>query len=86
VEYESFSGEFETHGSSDDGVCADYESFSFDPIQTGFLFEYCKFDFVEPKMIATKNFALDKNYTQMGLNKLVKCAPPMLPRLLLKLT
>jgi len=32
VECESFSGEFDVHGSLDDGFCADYESFSFDSI------------------------------------------------------
>jgi len=81
VEHESFSGEFETHGSSSDGVCADYESFSFNPIQTDFLFEYYKYDFVESEMIATKNFALDQTHAHVGFNRLMKFAPPILPRL-----
>ena len=75
MEYESFSGEFETHGSSDDGLCADYESFSFDPIQNDFLFEYYESEFVESEIIATKNFALDHTHTHIGLNKLVNLAP-----------
>ena len=38
VEYEYFSCEFDIHENSDDGVYADYESFSCDPIQlTSFL-------------------------------------------------
>jgi len=57
--WKSFSYEFETDGSSDDGVCADYESFSFDPIQTDFLFEYYKSEFVKYEIISTKHFALD---------------------------
>jgi len=81
VEYESFC-EFDIHGSFDDGFSADYESFCFDPIQIDFLFEYCKSEFVESEMIATKNFASDQTHTHIGLNRLVKCAPLMLPRLL----
>ena len=42
VECESFSCEFETHASSNDGFCADCESFSFDSFQTDFLFEFDK--------------------------------------------
>ena len=80
VEYESFC-EFDIHGSSDDGFCADYEFFSFDPIQTDFLFKYCKCEFVEFEIIATKNFTLDQTHTQMGLNRLVNFAPTILPRL-----
>jgi len=83
VEYESFSYEFETHGSSNGGVYADYESFSFDSIQTEFLFEYCKSEFVESKIISTKNFALDQTHTHIGLSRLVKCAPAMLSKLLI---
>ena len=59
----------------------DYESFSFDSIQTDFLFEYCKSEFVEPKIIVTKNFALDQTHAQMGLNRLVNFAPTILSRL-----
>ena len=58
---------------------ADYESFSFDPIQTDFLFEYCKSEFVEFEIIAAKNFALDQTHTHIGLNRLVKFTPPILP-------
>jgi len=83
VEYESFSCEFDIHRSSDDGFCADYETFSFDPIQTDFLFEYYKSKFVESEIITNKNFALDQTHAYIGLNRLVKCSPPMLPRLLL---
>ena len=82
VEYESFSYEFETHGSSNDGFCVDYEPFSFDSIQTDFLFYYCKSDFVESEIIATKTFTLDQTHMHFGFNRLVKFAPLMLPRLL----
>ena len=79
VKYESFSAEFDIHRSSDDSFCADYESFSFYPIQINFLFEYCGSEFVESDTIATKNFSLDQTHTHIGLNRLVKCAPHMLP-------
>jgi len=59
VEYESFSCEFDIHGSSDVGFCADHESFSFDPIQTDFLFKYWLSEFVEFEIIASKNFTVD---------------------------
>jgi len=81
IEYKSFSSKFDIHGSSDDDFYADYESFSFDSIQTDFLFEYCKPEFVESEMIATMNFALDQTHTHIGLNRLVNLAPILLPRL-----
>ena len=37
----------------------DYESFSFDSIQTDFLFKYRKSEFVESEIITTKNFAVN---------------------------
>jgi len=83
VEYESFFYKFETHGSSNDGFCADYGSFSIDSIQTDFLFDYCKSNFVEYEIIATKTFALDQTHTHIGLNGLVKFTPLILLRLLL---
>jgi len=76
-----FSCEFDIHGTSDDGFRANYESFSFDPFQTDFLFEYCKSEFVESENIATKNFALDQTHTHIGLKRLVNFAPIFLPRL-----
>ena len=59
VENESFSCEFETHGSSNDGFCPDYESFSFDSIQTDFLFESRRSESTEFEMITTDDFTLD---------------------------
>ena len=82
VEYESFFCEFNIHGGSDDGFYANYESFSFDSIQTDFLFEYYKSKFVEFEMIATKNLALDQTHAHILLNRLVNLAPPIFPRLL----
>jgi len=81
VEYESFSCEFDIHGSSDGGFYADYESLSFDSIQIDFFFEYFQSEFVESEIIATKNFALDQTHAHIGLNKLMKFAPLILPRL-----
>jgi len=59
VEYESFLCGFDVDESVDEGFCAEYESFSFDPIQTGLLFENCKSKFVQFESIGTKNFALN---------------------------
>jgi len=73
--------EIDIHGSSDDGFCADHEFFSFDPIQTDFLFEYCKSKFVESEIIATRNFSLNQTHMQIGLNRLVNLAPAILPKL-----
>lgn len=81
LEYESFSREFAIHGSSDDGLCANYVSFSFDPIQTDFLFKCYESEFVESKIIATKNFALDQTLVLFDMTRLVNLAPTLLPRL-----
>jgi len=82
VECESFSCEFDIYGSSSNDFCADYESFSFNSIQTNFLFEYCKSEFIESEIIATKNFALEQTHMHIGLNRLVNFASTISPRLL----
>ena len=63
-------------------LCAEYEYFSFEPIQIDLLFGNCKSEFVESESIANKKFALDPTYTHIGLNKLVNFAPTILPRLI----
>ena len=80
VEYESFSGEFGIHGSSDDGFHADYESFSFNSIQSDFLFESSKSESVESEMITTDDFTLDQTHMHIELKGLVDLEPFALPR------
>jgi len=59
IEYESFLCGFDVDVSLDVDLHAEYESFSFEPIQIGLLFENCKSEFVESESIAIKKFALD---------------------------
>jgi len=43
----------------DDDLHAEYESFSFYPVQANLLFEYCKSEIVESNNVVTKNFDLN---------------------------
>jgi len=56
IEYESFSCGFDVNVSLDVDLCAEYESFSFDPIQTALLFENCNSTFVKFETIVTEKF------------------------------
>ena len=80
IEYESFCG-FDVDMSLSKDSCVEYESFSVNPIQTDLLFEYCKSAFVESDFV-TKNFTLVQTHMYTGLNRLVKFASSILPRLL----
>jgi len=71
--------------SLDVDLCAEYESFSFDPIQTDLLFDNYKSEFVESESIATENFALDYTHAHFDANRLVDFAPTILPRPLIQM-
>jgi len=60
MEYEAFLCEFDVNVGLDVDLCVEYESFSFDPIITGLLFESHKSEFVESRNIVTENFNLDQ--------------------------
>ena len=81
VEYESFSGEFGIHGSSNDGFRADYESFSFNSIQSDFFFESSKSESVESEMITTDDF-IDQTHMHTEFKGLVDFDPFAWPKLL----
>jgi len=59
VEYESFSCELNVNIGLDVDLCAEYESFSFNPIIPDLLVESHKSKFVESEAIVTENFDLD---------------------------
>ena len=80
IEYESFSCGVNVNVGSDVDLCAEYESFSFDPIRIDLLFENCKSKFVEPGSISTKNFALNQIHAHFGTQRLVDFAPTILSR------
>ena len=80
IEYEYFSCGFDVNVDLDVDLCAEYESFPFDPIRIDLLFENCKYKFVESENIATKKFALDQTCAHIGLNRLMHFAPTILPR------
>jgi len=50
----NFSYGFDVNVDLDVDLCAEYESFSFVPIQTDLLFGHCKFEFVESESIAIR--------------------------------
>jgi len=79
VEYELFSCGFDINESFD----AEYESFSFDPIQTNFIFKSHKSAFVEFGNIVTENFDLDQTLAHFDIKRLVEFGPIILPRLLI---
>jgi len=81
MEYKSFSYGFDVNVSLDVDLCVEYESFSFDPIQTALLFENCKFAFVEFETIVTENFDLDHTLVLFNITRLVDSEPTILPRL-----
>ena len=82
VEYESISCGFDVNVGLDVDLCAEYESFSFEPIQIDLLFGNCKSEFVKSESIANKTFAVDQTYKRIGLNRLVPFAHTILPRLI----
>jgi len=59
IEYEYFSCGFDVNVGLDVDLCAECESFSFDPIRIDLLFGHCESEFVEFESIANKKFALD---------------------------
>jgi len=59
---------------------AEYEFFSFDPIQADFLFESCKSDFVESEIIAIENFDVDQTHERIALKGLMDLGPIALLR------
>ena len=79
-EYESFSYGFDVSVSSDVDLCAEYESFSFDPIQTALLFENCKSAFVDSEAIVSENFDLDHTLVLFNITTLVDSESTILPR------
>ena len=81
IEYDFFCAfNVDMNLSKDFGV--EYESFSVGPIQTDLLFEYCKFEFVESEMIATKNFNLNQTLVLLYIKRRVTFEPSLWPRLL----
>jgi len=80
IEYESFLCEFDDNESFDESFCTEYESFSFNPILAGLLFESHKSKFVESEAIVTEHFALDQTLVHIEFHRLVDFAPTILPR------
>jgi len=62
---------------------AEYEFFSFDPIQADLLFESCKSDFIESEAIVIEHFDLDQPPERITLKGLVDLGPSILPKLLI---
>ena len=83
VKYESFSSGFDIDESFNEGFCAKYESFSFDPLQPDFLVEPHKSEFVESEAIVDEIFYLDRTLTPLEIRRLVDFQPTSLPRLLI---
>ena len=82
IEYEYFSFGFDVNVGLDVDLCAEYESFSLDPIQSDHFFENCKSKVVESKGFATKNFALNQIYAHCGAQRVVNFVPSISPRLI----
>ena len=61
-------------------LCAEDESFSFDPIQADILFEFHKSKFIESEAIITEHFDLDQTHERIKLKGLVDLGPFALPR------
>ena len=59
IEYESFSCGFDVNVGLDVNLCAEYESFSFDPIHPSFLCESHEAKFVESEGIVLEHLDLD---------------------------
>ena len=64
-------------------LCAEYESFSFDPIQTDLLFESIKSELVESDNLGIKNFDLVQILMLLKITRLVDLGPNVLPRSIL---
>jgi len=79
VEYESFLCGLDVNVGLDVDLYAEYESFSFDPIQTDLLFESIKSELVESDNLGIKNFALDQTLAHIEFNRLVDFALTVLP-------
>jgi len=80
IEYESFSCGFDVNVGLDVNLCAEYESFSFDPIHPNFLCESHKSKFVESEAIVPEHFDLDQTPTHIELKELVDLELTNLPR------
>jgi len=70
IEYESFSCVFDVNVGLDVDLSTEYESFSFNPIQTDLLFESCGSKFIESETIVTENFAWTRLYRILNLTDL----------------
>ena len=79
IEYESFSYGFDVSMVLDVDLCAEYESFSLEPIQPDFLFESHKSKFIESEAIVTEHFDLDQNPAHITLKGLVDLGLTNLP-------
>jgi len=62
---------FDANVGLDVNLYAEYESFSFDPIQPDFLFEFHKSKFVESEAIVTEHFDLDQTLMHIELKRLM---------------
>ena len=80
IEYESFSCVLDVNVGLDVDLCAEYEFFSFDPIQTDLLFESCKSKLVEFETIVTEIFDLDWTLVHFDAKRLVDSEPTIMPR------
>ena len=83
VDYESFSCGFDIDESFDEGFCAEYEYFSFDPTQTNFLFQSCKSEFIESDNLIIMNFDFELTLMPFEIRRLVDFRPIILSRLLI---
>jgi len=80
IEYGSFSCEFDVNVCWDVNLCAEYESFYFNPIHPSFLCESHKAKFVESEAIVPECFDLDQTPTHIELKELVDLGLTNFPR------
>ena len=80
IEYASFSSGFDVTVGLDVDLCAEYESFSFDPNQTNILFKSCKFEFVNSETFVPMTFILHQTLAYFDDKRLVDSEPTVLPR------
>ena len=78
IEYESFSYGFDVNMSLDVDLCAEYESFPFNSIQTNILFETCKFEAIESDNLVIMNFNLGQTLLPFEIKRLVDFRPTIL--------
>ena len=69
--------------SFDEDFCVEYESFSFDPIQTDFPFESCMSEFVKADNLIMANFDFEQTLTPFEIRGLMDFRPIILARLLI---